>query len=237
MWSVLIDRGLKWIWRCCSPAYASQWRLRRDRPANLFQPYAVTSFDRYPRIFGFVRDRLPTGQPLRLMSFGCSTGEEVFTLRRYFPHATIIGLDINPYNIAICQKRQADDRMHFHVAASPDAWADESFDAVFAMAVFRHGHLRALKPQRCDHLIRFADFQTVVGTLGRCLKPGGLLALHHSNFRFSDTDCCADFQTVLRGTQHSRGPFYGRDDRRLPDADYRDLVFAKSTAAKVVNGV
>ena len=79
-----------------SPSYRSEWLLKRSRPNNLFQPYRQTKPDRHPAIFAFVRERLSTNAIPRLMSFGCSTGEEAFTLRRYFPQAEIVGVDINP---------------------------------------------------------------------------------------------------------------------------------------------
>ena len=39
---------------------------------------------------------------------------------------------------------------------------------------------------RCDHLIRFEDFARAVADFERCLKPGGLLIIRHSNFRLRD---------------------------------------------------
>ena len=31
----------------------------------------------------------------KILSFGCSTGEEVATLSKYIPHGSIVGVDIN----------------------------------------------------------------------------------------------------------------------------------------------
>jgi len=67
-------------------------------PELLFQPYSTTRADRYPVIFRFVRDALGDAPSLRLLSFGCSSGEEVWTLRRYFAAAFIKGIDIDPAN-------------------------------------------------------------------------------------------------------------------------------------------
>jgi hypothetical protein len=36
---------------------------------------------------------------------------------------------------------------------------------------------------RCDHLIRFENFVRTIEDFRRGLKPGGLLAVQHSNFR------------------------------------------------------
>src|SRR5579862_8906410 len=66
--------------------YVIRWR----RPTGLFQYRSLTRTDRYPEIFGFVRTQLPPSA--RLLSFGCATGEEVFSLRTYFPAAVIRGL-------------------------------------------------------------------------------------------------------------------------------------------------
>ncbi len=50
-------------------------------PKGLYQPYGTTSDDRYPEIFKFVREQIGDGADVRILSVGCSTGEEVFSLR------------------------------------------------------------------------------------------------------------------------------------------------------------
>ncbi len=55
-----------------------------------------TRYDRYPEIFRTAR--LAAGpQPLRILSFGCSTGEEPRTLaEKYFATSQILGVDVAP---------------------------------------------------------------------------------------------------------------------------------------------
>ena len=200
-------------------------------PKGLYQPYGTTSFDRYPETFQYVRDQLADRQPARILSFGCSTGEEVFSLRRYFPEATIVGLDINPFNIGICRircLRTRDERIHFAVANSTAGEADASFDAIFAMAVFRHGDLNTPSPPiRCDHRIRFAGFEQSMADLARVLKPSGLLVVQHAMFRFHDTRLASRFETLLTTKLDGNGPIYGRNDCLLADVGYDDVVFRK----------
>jgi SAM-dependent methyltransferase len=200
-------------------------------PKSLYQPYGTTSEDRYPEVFRQVRERVGDGTNLRILSFGCSTGEEVFSLRRYFPEAIIVGLDINPHNIRVCRFRRwrlGDKRMKFAVAGSTAGEASASYDAIFAMAVFRHGDLTTSPPPpTCDHLIRFADFEQSVTELARTLKPGGLLVIQHAMFRFADTRAAAGFETVLSVKVDEKVPLYDRDDCILIDADYPDVVFRK----------
>ncbi len=195
---------------------------------DVFQPYATTAANRYPEFFTFVRDALGDGPDIRLLSFGCSTGEEAFSLRRLFAQADITGIDINPYNIKAANSRcPQDDRMRFICRGSVEEEASESYDAIFAMAVFRHGDLND-GPASCRHLIRFADFNRHTTELARVLKPGGFLAFCHANFRFSDTAAAAEF-TLARmiETGAKRQPYYGREDRLVAGAPREDGIFRK----------
>ncbi|HZX31473.1 MAG TPA: class I SAM-dependent methyltransferase [Rhodocyclaceae bacterium] len=215
------------------PGYRSEWRLARSRPDNLFQPFSTTAPDRYPRVFSFLRDRMPEGAPLRVLSYGCSTGEEVFTLRRYFPDAEIVGVDINPSNIAVChkkQKRSPDSRLRFAVAASPQAEPEAYYDVILCMSVLRHGELEVKKPENCSHLICFADFERIVSELGRCLKPGGFLAIANSHFRFAETAVAEDFEVAYRvepRANRTTSQIYDKRNIRLDGVTYSDVVFCK----------
>jgi SAM-dependent methyltransferase len=152
-------------------------------------------------------------------------------LRRYFPEAIIFGLDINPFNIAVCRfrhLRRGDKGINFATAGSAAREADASFDAIFAMAVFRHGDLNlATPPPTSGHLIRFADFEQSVADLARVLRPGGLLVIENAMFRFCDTRLARDFETVLKVNLEERVPLYDRNNVLLPDTKYSDVVFRK----------
>ncbi|WP_050750659.1 lasso peptide biosynthesis B2 protein [Paramagnetospirillum magneticum] len=201
---------------------------------TIFQPYGTTFPDRYPKIFSFVRDRVGDGADIRILSFGCSTGEEVFSLKSWFPAARIRGLDVNSYNVRTCRRRWRrdgrDPRLSFDVADSTAREASESYDAIFAMAIFRHGRLSD-DSRRCDPEIRFADFERSVADLARCLKPGGVLVIRYANFRFSDTAVAADFETMQTFPDGPVSPFYGRDNSRLADGSGDDGVFRKKSGA------
>jgi SAM-dependent methyltransferase len=200
-------------------------------PDGLYQPYGTTSNDRYPEIFQQVREQIGDGADRRILSFGCATGEEVFSLRRYFPQATIVGLDINPYNISVCRsglRKVKDARIVFSVAGSAANEASASYDVLFAMAVFRHGDLNKIPPPpTCAHRIRFADFEQSVTDLARCLKPGGMLVIRHAMFRFADTHVASQFETVFSLDPGENGPLYDRNNCYLPDAVDPDVVFRK----------
>ena len=205
----------------------ARWLALRH-PENLFQPFSTTRADRYPVIFRFVRNALGDAASHRLLSFGCSTGEEPLTLRRYFAASFIKGIDISARNITVCERRRAragDAAMAFATAGSTAGEDAASYDAIFCMAVLRHGDLA--DAARCDPLLRFEDFEAAVGDFARCLKPGGLLVLRHCNFRFRDAAASRGFATMLRVPPNPRTPLFGRDNRRLVGVQDHEVVFRK----------
>ena len=211
------------------------WSLRLSRPGNLFQPHNDTEANRYPEVFVALRDWIGEGDDdIRLLSFGCSTGEEVFSLRRYFPSAYIKGVDISRANIADCKRRQRrlqDARLDFVRASSTQAEASRLYDAILCMAVFRHGDLGTQHPESCAHRITFEAFEVTVTDLARCLKPRGYLVVEHSNFRFSDTAVAAQFECVARRscttTDCQRTPLFGPNNRLLETPTCIEIAFRK----------
>lgn len=198
--------------------------LRLRNQAGLFQPFGTTSEDRYPGIFSFLQDTLGADSDLRLLSFGCSTGEEVRSLARRFPNATIKGLDISPERIAQCRALCVDDRTTFEVADTTAAEDDARYDVVFAMAVFRDPRLG--KRRADDRRIRaFAKFELAVADLARTVKPGGYLALRHANFHFTDTAVSNGFDRVQQAP--NRTEKFDRAGKPLLAQDAEGTVFRK----------
>ena len=217
--------------------YRGRVWLRIFKNPGAFQPANFTLEDRYPYIFGFVQAQLGAEHKGCILSFGCSSGEEVFSLRRRFPHAHIKGVDINREAIGLARKRakrEADANVEFAVRDSTAGEATASYDAIFCMAVLRHAALTATKATRCDHLIRFEDFARQVADFARCLKPGGFLVMRHSNFRFSDAPAAADFVTALAVNiaPGSETPIFGPDNQLIYGEKYTDTVFRKRNVAQ-----
>jgi SAM-dependent methyltransferase len=206
-------------------------RLRRPAP-GLFQPYNHTLPDRYPWLFRFAAARLGNTQDLRMLSFGCSLGEEVFSLRNYFPTADLKGLDIDPDNIACCLARARAAQstgMTFATAATTAGEPTGYYDAIFCLAVLCLGDLTTSGAERCDPHLRFVDFERVIVDFARCLKPGGILLLHTTNFRFCDTVAANDFDVVLEADPAQMAPdvLFDRDNKLMKGERYYAVAFRK----------
>jgi SAM-dependent methyltransferase len=207
-------------------------RRLRSRVEGRFQPYNHTLPDRYPWLFDFAASALGDVVIPRLLSFGCSLGEEVFSLRRRLPTAVIKGIDIDPANIAVCLARAggaADFQSGFEVGSSVQNEPSDHYDAVFCLAVLCHGDLTVSGARRSDPLIRFEDFDRSVSDLARCVRPGGLLFLHTTNFRFHDTTAARGFDVVLEARPDQLAPdvLFDRDGRLMPGERYCPVGFRK----------
>jgi SAM-dependent methyltransferase len=231
-------RAARSLWRLVfDRSYRNLMWLRLLPPTAAFQPFNDTRADRYPKIFRFVQSALGTSSKIRILSYGCSTGEEAFSLRNYFPHAVIKGIDINAANIAVCRRRlkeKPDAAISFEFASSMEAEPAAAYDAIFAMAVLRHGSLGLPGVTRCDHLIRFDEFARAVEDFSRCLKPCGLLVIRHSNFRLCDAPAGTAFETVLRvenAETTKKTPIFGSDNLLMAGVEYPDTVFRKTGVA------
>lgn len=221
--------SLRALWR--KGRFELRRRLRRP-VAERFQPYPHTLPDRYPWLFDFAAAALNGVPSPRLLSFGCSRGEEVFSLRRRFPDAAIKGIDIDAKNIAACRARSDDDRLSFEATANTRGEPSGCYDAIFCLAVFCHGDLTVTRAQRSEPLLRFQDFERAVVDLARCLKPGGLLFLHTTSFRFCDTPLADDFEVVLEARPEQLAPdlLFDRDGRLMPGQRYYPVGFRKRIA-------
>jgi hypothetical protein len=161
-----------------------------------------TALNRYPEIFTAAAAAAPNAQ--RILSFGCSTGEECVTLASYFPSAQIIGTDINPVNLLKARKHRCE-RIRFVYASDRALNGFGGFDAVFCMAV-----LRTWKRARIADSYPFDRFAERALFLESLVRLGGLLVIHGATYRFGDTAHQCTYEAI---------PVTARQDTKVYLAD------------------
>ena len=204
---------------------SSLWtRIAHGREVH--QTTAYTCEDRYPELFDLAAELAPGAK--RVLSFGCSTGEELSALRARFPKARIVGAEINPRSRRIAAKRMAKD--HRTQVIHPGSLTGP-FDIVFALAVLQRQPDRVIE-MGIDDLSShypFQRFEEGVEQLVGLLAPGGLLCVMNTHYRIEDSPISKRLQPVA-ASPFMKHPLFGRDGRRLPKAKARTM-FRKGNSA------
>lgn len=215
----------RWLHVRLDPELRMVERMRRRQEHGVFQQWPHTEPDRYPQLFDALAERLAGIAAPRILSFGCSSGEEVRALRQRMPSALITGMDANPRMIA--RARKADPHSRYLVSERPPE--GETFDAVLALAVLRHGDLEAFAPKDCSAVMPFARFAEGVAMLDAAVVPGGWLAIFNAHFRFADTEAATRYETdPFRMTDHAAPEvIWGPDNRRIHGQPYGEVLFRK----------
>lgn len=204
---------------------------RMRRVAGVLQPWPHTEPDRYPQLFDALAARLAHLPAPRILSFGCSRGEEVRALRARMPGARITGLDANPAAIGDASKADSHPLSRYVHATEP--LPGERYDAILALAVLRHGDLEAFTPEDCSSILPFARFAEAVAQLDAALEPGGWLAVFNAHFRMADTPTAAAYEVdSFRMADHAAPDvIWGADNRRIHGASYGEVLFRKRKGA------
>jgi ubiquinone/menaquinone biosynthesis C-methylase UbiE len=111
-----------------------------------------------------------SNDPKNVLDLGCSVGMSTFALQEVYPQATITGLDLSPYFLAIAHYRSQQQQTQIswiHAAAESTGLPDASFDLISAFLV-------------CHELPRTVTKQ-IFQEAYRLLRPNGHLAIMDMN--------------------------------------------------------
>ncbi len=167
------------------------WKF--NKPADrIIQTASTTFFDRHPDLFTVMSKLTDANGNIRILSFGSSTGEECQSLRKYFPHARIVGAEVNrdSRNKAIANNQ--DENILF-VDSEPNLIAAEGpFDIVFALSVLCKNPEAEYTDDLSD-IYPFEQYCNLVNELSAYVKTKGWLVIRSSNYRFMDTDASKNY--------------------------------------------
>jgi trans-aconitate methyltransferase len=164
-----------------------------------------------------------------VLSFGCSTGEEVMELSSIFPHAEIIGIDVVPHRIRVAKRRCQNGQLHFFLSQDPTWHEYAPFDLIVAKSVFvRHPEAKTLS--NINSLMSFSDFEKVVLDLVAKLRSGGYLVIYNANFRMMDTAAMRLLTPIIADglVQASEIPVFNKNGVRMDDVVVREIIFRKT---------
>ena len=120
----------------------------------------------------------------RILSFGCSIGDELASLRALFPQADIHGCDINPEVLALASATTGHLAEVF-LSSEAEILRRGPFDLVCAFSSLCLNPLP--KPEVMAKNFPFAQFQELTELLTQVLAPGGLLALKNTSYLLCET--------------------------------------------------
>jgi SAM-dependent methyltransferase len=145
-----------------------------------------TCYNRHPFIFLQAAQLLQEVSPARVLSFGCSSGAEVRSLRDLgASHWTVDGAEINEKLLA--EARAADPTGLYVWDAQ--TLQTESYAAVFAMSVLcRYGSPPEDFP--------FSTFELTLGVLVDLLRPGGILVIYNAQYDPRETRVASQLEAV-----------------------------------------
>lgn len=110
------------------------------------------------------------GSPRRILDLGCGTGTTTLMVKRRFPEAEVIGLDLSPYMLVVAdhKARAAHLPITFnHGNATGTGLPDQAFDVVCASLLF--------------HETPAAVAKTILQESFRLLSPGGQILILDGN--------------------------------------------------------
>lgn len=232
--STLLLRTPWYAWQFATDGFYRTTILNRLRnPKSLHLTCNYTKMDRYPDIFSRVKEYfeeqgLADSEELRILSFGCSTGEEAFSLRGYFPKAEIVGVDISEWNLKEANSKNQDPRIRFLFSDAETLEANGPYHAIFAMAVLLRIAHRMEPAESSADVYPIEKFEEQLAHLDQHLRPDGLLVICHTNYHLRDTPFYERYEVVpAEYRERDLVPKYGRDSKLLPESDTDERIFAK----------
>ncbi len=224
----------RYMWRFCfmlvDDESRSHIKTRFRHRKFYYQRSTFTAPNRYPNLFKACATYLKNTEQPHILSFGCSTGDEVFSLGEYIPKAVITGVDINRWCLRQCRKKDKNSRYLFIHRFSTQFEKSSNYDAIFCLAVFQRTENRTNKNNATATGLLFDQFEKEIAMLDTKLKHGGILAIDHSDFSFSDTPTAKKYKTLpSENNQTMRDrPLFDRYNHKTTDSHSSFRLFIKN---------
>lgn len=191
-----------------------------------------TRANRYPLIFQAISEYFGQDKEVKVLSFGCSTGEEIFSLRRYLPQAHLVGVDINRRNIKLANlSHEKDGKMDFYISNDSIIAKEGPYDAILCLAVLQRTENHHPEAVDSSAIYPFKRFDSQVSVLGALLKEDGLFVIDNADYRFEDASIYSGYFPIENapGLQRDRS-YFDRNNRKINASYFNPRVFRKKVS-------
>lgn len=207
--------------------------MKLFKSKRLQQTTPLTYMNRYPIIFSACADYFKEKEDIKILSYGCSTGEEVLTLRKYFPKATIVGAEINKHSLETCRKLPVDDKITFIYSTPSEIQKHGNFDIVFCMAVLQRTPHQITEQgiTSLKKIYPFEKFEHQIIELDEYVKPGGLLVVHFTQYSFIDTVVSPKYKALGDYNQDDyKSSVFDKNSNLIKNPTSQKSIFIKQQA-------
>lgn len=172
-----------------------------------------TEINRYPLLFGnaYLFRTQNMSKQIKILSFGCSTGEEISTLNEYFSDDLIFGCDINLDAVKVAQNkfRNFESIMIFESNLN-NLEKYGPFDIIFANSVLC---INTNKSNILKEGFPFHTFESIILNLARLLSNQGILCLYNTSYFPDESDIFNNIVSPIKSHFVSMGyiPRFNRD--------------------------
>ena len=215
---------------CTDKEYRALFYLKTFKHRRVQQTTPLTAMNRYPIIFSACSDYFSKNKDIKILSYGCSTGEEVLTLRRYFPNATIVGAEINKHSLEVCKSHNVDDKITFINSTPRNIKKHGPFDIVFCMAVLQRTPDKITQEgiTSLKDIYPFEKFENQIVELDGYVKKGGLLVTHFTQYDFMDTAVATKYKVFGDYNQDDyRSSIFDKNSNLIKETYRRNSIFMK----------
>ena len=208
--------------------FRSEQVSRIKYTSQILQVSTYTIKDRYPVLFKAISKELKSIENPKILSFGCSTGEEVFSLKELLPSAEIIGVDINMWCIKNAIKRNVYKDCRFYHSLDVDWQMVDHYDCILALAIFQKTIHRNPNINQSNLTFQFQKFSDSINDLDKLLNLQGLLAIDHSDYLFEDSILAKNY-TVLKDASSiiRQRPTFNRINKKTNRVFISSRIFRK----------
>lgn len=132
-------------------------------------------------------------ESIKILSFGCSVGDEVASLRYWFPKSEIYACDIDKRLVSICRRTfTSAGPTEVFFSNEKNITAHGPYDLIVASAVL----CRNPAPNNYAEEFPFSQFDDILSLFDSNLRDGGIIAIPNTGYPFSESSICKDYRAI-----------------------------------------